>query len=213
MLKYEQVIYNVNGEKIINNISMNFREKELVAIVGENGSGKTTLFNILYHRKKVFGGNVYINNTNIKKIDRNTFYHNVVMLSQDPKQCLFEGLTLKEHIKLYENGALHTSIEEIQQYLNFTLLDKINLTVNSLSGGQRQTFAFALIMLKSPQILLLDEHTSALDANAAEHMMQITKAAVVEKNIVGLMISHNIELSKKYADRIIVVANGKLSFL
>ncbi|MBT4963445.1 MAG: ABC transporter ATP-binding protein [Francisellaceae bacterium] len=213
MLKYEQVSYNINGAKIINDISMNFRKKELVAIVGENGAGKTTLFNILYHRKKVSGGNVYINNTNIKKIDNNTFYQNVVMLSQDPKQCLFEGLTLKEHIILYKNDAFHTSIKQIEQYLNFILLEKINLTVDSLSGGQRQTFAFALTMLKSPQILLLDEHTSALDANAAEHMMQITKEVVINKSIVGLMISHNIELTKKYADRVILVANGKISFI
>lgn len=212
MLSYKNIVYSIGSKTIINDLSVDFKTGELVALCGDNGAGKSTLFNLLYKKLDLVSGSVLIEGYCIKDIPFTEIYSKVSMLTQDPKDSLFGGMTIKEHIRVFSKRELSDSIKRIQKYVNFNVIDKLDSNVDHLSGGQRQTLAFSLLMLKRPKILFLDEHTSALDPSAAESMMLFTKEAVKDHNIVGVMISHDIKLAEKYSDRLLQLAKGRIVY-
>ena len=207
MLQLENVRYSKAEHTILHNINISFKTGELVAIIGDNGAGKSSLLNAIYEQQKLELGAIYIDGIDISGYRGNGLLEQVTKLSQDPKDVLFEDLTIGEHLTLVNDKVRK---QDFVQYLNFDYKNKHNSSISSLSGGQRQSLAFAFVASMSKKILLLDEHTSALDKSKANDLLKDTLRLVKDRSLIALMVTHDFDLAEKYCDRIIKLKEGRL---
>lgn len=215
MLRLEHItkIYKNNSinQKALDNININFREKEFVAILGQSGSGKTTLLNIIGGLDNNFTGNLVINNNSTKSFTQNNwnYYRNKNI------GFIFQNYNLIEHDKVIENVLMPLLLNDkkdkkkarkILKKLN--LENCINKTPKQLSGGQMQRVAIARALINDPKIILADEPTGALDKENSIKIMELIKN--ISKDKLVIMVTHNEMLAKKYASRIIKLEDGKI---
>lgn len=201
---------NIN-QKALDNISINFREKEFVAILGPSGTGKTTLLNIIGGLDNDFIGDLIINNTstkNYKEKDWN-YYRN------ENVGFIFQNYNLIEHDKVIENVLMPLMLRNKKDKKKAkNLLSKMDLEKylskkpNELSGGQKQRTAIARALINDPKIILADEPTGALDKKTSIKIMELIKE--ISKDKLVIMVTHNYTIAKKYANRIIKVEDGKI---
>ncbi len=215
MLRLEHItkIYKNNSinQKALDNININFREKEFVVILGQSGSGKTTLLNIIGGLDNNFTGNLVINNNSTKSFTQNNwnYYRNKNI------GFIFQNYNLIEHDKVIENVLMPLLLNDkkdkkkarkILKKLN--LENCINKTPKQLSGGQMQRVAIARALINDPKIILADEPTGALDKENSIKIMELIKN--ISKDKLVIMVTHNEMLAKKYASRIIKLEDGKI---
>lgn len=215
MLRLEHIakIYKNNSinQKALDNININFREKEFVVILGQSGSGKTTLLNIIGGLDNNFTGNLVINNNSTKSFTQNNwnYYRNKNI------GFIFQNYNLIEHDKVIENVLMPLLLNDkkdkkkarkILKKLN--LENCINKTPKQLSGGQMQRVAIARALINDPKIILADEPTGALDKENSIKIMELIKN--ISKDKLVIMVTHNEMLAKKYASRIIRLEDGKI---
>lgn len=202
-------------ELILNNISFTVPEGQLVAILGHNGSGKTTLFkciNQLYD----YSGHITLNNKPVDELNREQLSQNIIALSQTLNQNFFISLSIYDNFKLWlmrEKSHKSETKDSIKRYLatfNKKFATNLELPVEILSGGEKQLLALAFILKSPPKLLLLDEHTSALDRKKTTEIMDFTRNKIKQYNLTCLMIVHDINLALKYADRVITLKHGKI---
>ncbi len=212
MLKLNKVTKIYNKQKVLNEITIDFRDKEFVVILGESGSGKTTLLNIISAIEKPDTGEMLLGETNIfslnlKKLDiyRNNFIDYIFQ-----SYNLINYLNIEENIKLASKiKKLNITNKEINRILSEMKIDNItNNNISTLSGGEKQRGAIARSILNKSKILLCDEPTGAVDSNNAFIIMGILKK--ISKNKLVIMVTHNEKLALKYADRIIKLKDGRV---
>lgn len=212
MLKLNKVTKIYNKQKVLNEITIDFRDKEFVVILGESGSGKTTLLNIISAIEKPDTGEMLLGETNIfslnlKKLDiyRNNFIDYIFQ-----SYNLINYLNIEENIKLASKiKKLNITNKEINRILSEMKIDNItNNNISTLSGGEKQRGAIARSILNKSKILLCDEPTGAVDSNTAFIIMGILKK--ISKKKLVIMVTHNEKLALKYADRIIKLKDGRV---
>lgn len=220
MIKVENINKYFNRHKknqihVINNTSITFPEKGLVALLGPSGSGKTTLLNTIGGLDKVNNGHIYIDGKRItkrtsKKIDeiRNL---NIGYIFQDYK--------LVDNMTVYDNVALSLKLigikdkQEIENRVLYTL-DKVNMArfknrpANMLSGGERQRVGIARALVKNPKIIIADEPTGNLDSKNSLEVMNIIKS--ISNNYLVILVTHEEELARFYATKIVELKDGKI---
>lgn len=213
-----------NGETVrgLNQLSLSVAKGEVIGILGTNGAGKSTFFNALTGQNPVDEGEIILNG---QRIDRQTPVESSQSISrvfQDPtmgtapRMSVFENLMLA--LKRGEKRGLTFSLtdhyrEEMAQRLAHFKLDlenRLDVPMEYLSGGQRQAVALVMATIKKPQLLLLDEHTAALDPRTGEDVMAMTQKIVQEEGITTLMITHHLQDAIDYCDRIIVMHQGSI---
>ena len=204
-----------NEIHIINNTSLELENKGLVAILGQSGSGKTTLLNAIGGLDKVNKGNIYINN---KKITNRTQGY-IDKIRNLNIGYIFQNYYLLDNKTVFDNVALSLKMlgikdkEEINKRVNY-VLNSLGIfryryrLCNMLSGGERQRVAIARAIVKNPSIILADEPTGNLDSNNTIETMNIIKS--ISKNRLVLLVTHEREIAKFYADRIIEIEDGKI---
>lgn len=201
---------------ILSSISLQVNQGEFIVVVGPNGSGKSSLlkqFNGLFRPSK---GNVFIKGKNQVKNPLHKIADLVVTLTQDLSMSTFSELTVYENLTLAELGAKDRGAKKQKRFAkvlndyNPNLASKLNTSVGSLSGGEKQALALCMAMLRNPQLLLLDEHTSALDPTADVHIMSLTSKLIEEKNITALMVTHDISQALKVGTRLIAMNEGQI---
>ncbi|KAF2956607.1 ATP-binding cassette domain-containing protein [Marinitoga sp. 38H-ov] len=211
------VIYNKgeSNEKIgLNNFSLKINEGDFVTIIGSNGAGKTTLFKVLMGLVKPNSGKYYINNVDVTNKTPFQLSKLISIVYQNPDMGVFPDLTIRENLilgakkgmRFLKFGKLPTL--ELLSSLNMGLENRLNTKVKELSGGQKQALALILATISKPKLLLLDEHTAALDPKATEKIMELTIRINKEFNITTLMISHNTLVVSKFSQKIIRIENG-----
>ena len=198
----------------LNNVSIDFRENEFVAILGPSGSGKTTLLNIIGGLDRYDSGDVVINNVSTKEYtDRDwDIYRNHTV------GFIFQNYNLIPHQTILSNVELALTIGGLNKKDSLVaaktalyqvgLASHIHKTPNQLSGGQMQRVAIARALVNDPEVLLADEPTGALDSETSIHIMNLLKN--MAKNKLVIMVTHNQELAEKYATRIIRVKDGEI---
>ena len=214
MLKLENIkkVYKTkeNSTKVLNNLSVTFKEKEFVSILGESGSGKSTLLNIIGGLDKDYEGNIYLNGENISN-KNNSFYDRY---RNGKIGFVFQEYNLIENLNVYKNVELNLLIRnnKIRKEKVLDILDKVGLLefknkkISELSGGQKQRVAIARALVTNPDILLLDEPTGALDSLTSIEIMELIKKMSFDKLVI--MVTHNEKLAKEYSDRIITIKDG-----
>ena len=194
----------------LNNVSLNFRKNEFVAILGPSGSGKTTLLNVIGGLDKYDAGDLIINGTSTKNFKSNDwdYYRNSCI------GFIFQNYNLINHISVYKNVELALTLsnsknkrKKVMDALKKVGLEKhFNKKPNELSGGQMQRVAIARALVNNPEIILADEPTGALDSKTSIKIMSLIKE--ISKDKLVIMVTHNDELAKKYASRVIELKDG-----
>ena len=225
MVRFEHIdkIFNkdsVNEIKLFHDFSLTVPEHQFVSIVGSNGSGKTTLLNLLCGNLQGDSGRIFLRDkdiTGLREYQRSAFIGRVF---QDPSKGTCPSLTIFENLSLADNkgkkyglgaGVTKRQIDYYRsqlELLHLGLEDKIELPVGVLSGGQRQALALLICTMTPIDLLVLDEHTAALDPKASETVMELTNRIVLEKKITTIMVTHNLKFAVNYGNRIIMMHQG-----
>lgn len=212
----------VNERKALSSFSLDINQGDFVTVIGSNGAGKSTLMNIVCGTYGVDSGHIYIDDRDITKLKEYQRAKFIGRLFQDPLKGTAPNMTIEENLGLaYGRGKKRTlafgiSKKDIAFFkekladLGLGLEDRMKTPVGLLSGGQRQALTLMMATIVTPKLLLLDEHTAALDPKTAEKVMEITDKIVKENNITTLMITHNIKNALDYGNRTIVLSQGKL---
>lgn len=228
MLKLENIslTFNpgtVNEKKALTNLSLHLEKGDFVTILGSNGAGKSTLFNTIAGTYIPDSGKIYLDGKDITTLPDYKRSKEIGRLFQDPLKGTAPNMTIEENLALAYLRANHTKspfsmvskadraeFRERLSMLNLGLEERMNQPVGLLSGGQRQALTLLMATLVTPKILLLDEHTAALDPGTAEIVLELTKKIVADHNITCLMITHNLASSLALGNRTIMMANGNI---
>ena len=228
MLKIENVslTFNpgtVNEKKALEGLSLHLQKGDFVTILGSNGAGKSTLFNTIAGTFLPDSGKIYLDGKDITRLPDYKRSKEIGRLFQDPLKGTAPNMTIEENLALAYLRANHSKspfsmvskadraeFRDRLQMLGLGLEDRMNQPVGLLSGGQRQALTLLMATLVTPKILLLDEHTAALDPGTAEIVLELTKKIVAENNITCLMITHNLASSLALGNRTIMMADGHI---
>ena len=193
-----------------------------MAILGSNGCGKSTLFNLISGALKEDTGSIILDEKSINNLKEEERAWGIGKVHQDPSKGVSPSLTILENLSLADKKCEKFSLRnlikkdkikrfiEILKEVDLGLENKLNTQVKFLSGGQRQALSLIMATLKKPKLLLLDEHTAALDPKTSKVIMEKTKQLIDKQHITAMMISHNLRDAVQYADRIIMLDKGKV---
>jgi len=198
-----------NGRVLLKNINLHIGSGEFVILLGHNGSGKSTLMKVINQQYICRDGEVLLNNRDIKNISKKSLSKTVITLTQFVQDSLFSDLSILENAKLITSISSANELKIYLNQFNANLAKAVNNRVRDLSGGEQQQLMFALYMTKKPELLLLDEHTSALDPQSSVKLMQMTLDYVRKNNITCLMTTHNLSFAT-HGSRALVMENGLL---
>ena len=229
MLKLENIhlTFNpgtVNEKKALEGLNLELEKGDFVTILGSNGAGKSTLFKTIAGTYRPDSGKVYLDGKDITPLPDYKRSKDIGRLFQDPLKGTAPNLTIEENLALAYLRASHATspfsmiskkdregFREKLSMLGLGLEDRMNQPVGLLSGGQRQALTLLMATLVTPKILLLDEHTAALDPGTAEIVLELTKKIVAENGITCLMITHNLASSLELGNRTIMMRNGRIA--
>lgn len=210
----------VSQRQVFHQFSFTIHQGEFISIVGSNGSGKTTLLNHICGTIPIDSGDILLKDKNITKLSeykRATYFGRVF---QDPTKGTCPNLTILENMLLASRKnkgfTLNPKISAKErdffcsqlELLHIGLENRLSLPVGALSGGQRQSLSLLLSTLTPIDLLVLDEHTAALDPKAADNVMALTDSIVKEKQITAIMVTHNLRFAVDYGTRLVMMDKG-----
>lgn len=226
MLKIEQVniTFNkntVNERRALQDVNLTLESGDFVTVIGSNGAGKSTLLNVISGTYEADSGKILLDGKDITYLKEHKRARKIGRLFQDPLKGTAPHMTIEENLGLaYSRGkkrgfsmGVKKSDEEFfrekLRALNLGLEDRLKTPMGLLSGGQRQAVTLLMATIVTPALLLLDEHTAALDPKTAEQVMRLTDEIVKEHKITTLMITHNIKNALEYGNKTLVMSQGK----
>ena len=211
---------SVNESLLFDDFSFSVEKGQFISIIGSNGSGKTTLLNLICGSLMPDGGTISLDGRDITKMPEYKRSAHIGRVFQNPSMGACPSLTILENMALADNKGksynltLGVSKKRIDYYkqqlelLHLGLEDKINMPVGLLSGGQRQALALLIATLTPIELLILDEHTAALDPKSSENVMELTDRFVHEKKLTAVMVTHNLRYAVEYGDRLVMMHKG-----
>ena len=211
----------INEKVVFHDFSFHVDRGDFICIVGANGSGKTTLFNLISGRMLPDEGTILLDGKDITWESEHLRAHDIGRLFQDPLMGTAPGLTVCDNLVLAakRGGWLSIPNNKDKEYLkerlaalDIGLEDRMDQPAGSLSGGQRQALALIMATIRPPKLLLLDEHTAALDPQSAEKVLALTKQIVEENDITCLMITHDMEQALHTGNRTIMLNEGDIVY-
>jgi len=207
---------------VLKSIDLVVPEGQFITIIGGNGAGKSTLFNIINGNLHPTSGSIFIDDKDVVRKSHSARAAMISRVYQDPNFGVCPDLTIAENMALAnargnwrwlkwamrkkDIAFFEGKLAEFDLGLENMLRKKASL----LSGGQRQVLTLLMATLQKPRLLLLDEHTAALDPKIAKQVMEITKKLVEEQKITTMMISHNMSDAIAYGDRLLMLNNGEI---
>ena len=209
----------VNEKIAIDNLSLTINDGDFICMIGANGSGKSTLLNCLSGSLIPDSGNIIMDGKDITLLSQHDRAHEIGHLFQDPLAGTAPHMTMEENLALAAktggwlariNDKDRAYFKEKLKKLDMDLESKLKMEVGVLSGGMRQALTLIMATINTPKILLLDEHTAALDPQTAEKVLEITAETIEEKNLTCVMITHNMQTAIDMGNRLIMMNNGKI---
>ena len=216
---------NHQRQPILTGLDLIVNDGDFISILGNNGTGKSTLFNLISGSILSDEGEIILNGTPITLLPEYKRSKFIGRVFQNPLKGTAPNLTVAENLALAYgrqnrrnlNWALTPSLRrlfcETLAKAKMGLEDKMDIQMKYLSGGQCQVVALLMSTINPPQLLLLDEHTAALDPNIAKQVMEFTKNLIEEKNLTALMITHHLEDAIEYGNRLIMLRDGKVGIM
>lgn len=206
----------------LDNLSLTVEKGDFITIVGGNGAGKSTLLNAISGSFLLDAGSIHLNSEDITRKPEEERARAVSRVFQDPSMGTAPRMTVEENLSLAlkrgQKRGLGLAIkddnrkmfQEVLSQLHLGLENRLDSEIGLLSGGQRQAIALLMATLMKPEILLLDEHTAALDAKTSKRILEISSNQVAENNLTALMITHNLQDALIYGNRMILLHHGQI---
>lgn len=213
---------SANEIQALRGIDLQLAPHEFVTVIGSNGAGKSTLFNAVAGVFPITAGRIEINGQDVTAWPEHRRAALVGRVFQDPLLGTAASMTIAQNLTLAllrgQQLALRTGVTRQRRAMFFDLLAPLGLglehrleaRVDLLSGGQRQALTLLMACLTEPKILLLDEHTAALDPATARKMLEITDQIVQQRRLTTLMITHNMQIALDYGDRTLMMDDGQI---
>ena len=210
-----------NEKRALNDLNLHLAPGDFVTVLGSNGAGKSTMFNAIAGTFQLDSGSVILDGVDITSLPDYKRSKFIGRMFQDPLKGTAPSMTIEENLALAYLRASNArspfsmvSAKERAEFrdrlaqLGLGLEDRMNAMVGLLSGGQRQALTLLMATLVTPKLLLLDEHTAALDPATAEKVLDLTKKIVAENSITCLMITHNVQSALQLGNRTIMMKDG-----
>jgi putative tryptophan/tyrosine transport system ATP-binding protein len=211
-------------QPILRGLSLSVPDGQFVTIIGANGSGKSTLLNVIAGRFKPDRGQVLLAGKDVTREREHQRARRVARVFQNPSQGTCPTMTVEENMRLAElrgkarglavglDSSARRRFADLLVSCGMGLEDRLGQNAGSLSGGQRQALSLVLATLVRPDVLLLDEHTAALDPRAAESVARLTQSLVRDQRLTTLMVTHSMAQALDLGDRTLVVHQGRVAW-
>lgn len=210
-------------EKVaLNDLGLSLDKGDFTIVIGSNGAGKSTLLNAISGALRLDAGRIVINGDDVTATPVHRRARHVARVFQDPMKGTAAAMTIAENMLLAElrqnparlrlglTLARRNAYREQLSFLGLGLEDRLDTPVSLLSGGQRQSLSLVMAVSGSPDLLLLDEHTAALDPRTADLVLQTTLRAVKALGLTTLMVTHNMQHAVEFGNRIVMLDAGKV---
>ena len=214
----------INEKKALQGINLHLKPGDFVTVIGGNGAGKSTMLNMIAGVYPIDSGKIEIDGVNISREPEHKRAQYIGRVFQDPMRGTAAGMQIQENLALalrrgQKRGlSWHIKNEEMDFYrealtrLDLGLQTRMTSKVGLLSGGQRQALTLLMATLERPKLLLLDEHTAALDPKTARKVLELTDEIVNEQNLTTLMVTHNMKDAIQYGNRLIMMHEGRVIY-
>ena len=209
--------------QILKSLNLDIYDGDFITVLGTNGAGKSTLFNTIAGNSAIDSGQLLHHGQNIAHESAVARTNYIARVFQDPKMGTAPRMTVAENLLLAENRGRKRTLrsrgltkEKLTEYAQITqvmgnnLDTRLNTATGNLSGGQRQALSFLMATRVKPELLLLDEHTAALDPKTSEQLMLATNQQVTQNRLTALMITHNLADALKYGNRLLILNAGNI---
>lgn len=219
-------IGTINEKKALCGVNLELNDGDFATIVGSNGAGKSTMFNAISGGFYVEQGFVELDGEDITFVPEHQRAHTIGYLFQDPMKGTAPHMTIEENLAVaylrastkrhqYFSRISRKDKEMFREHLSMLdmgLEDRMKNPVGLLSGGQRQALTLLMATIVTPKLLLLDEHTAALDPGTAEKVLNLTRSIIAERNITCLMVTHNMNQALELGNRTLMMDSGRIVF-
>ncbi len=212
----------VNEKVALNDLSLTLNDGDFVTVIGGNGAGKSTMLNAVAGSFLVDSGRILIDGVDVTKLPEYKRAKYIGRVFQDPMMGTAADMWVEENMAIaYKRGKVRglswaiskkdrRFFKEELKLLDLGLETRLSTKMGLLSGGQRQAVTLLMATMIEPKLLLLDEHTAALDPKTAAKVLEITDRVVAEKKLTTLMVTHNMKDAIAYGNRLIMMNNGKV---
>ena len=227
MLKIENVCktFNagtVNEKKALKELNLHLKPGDFVTVIGGNGAGKSTMLNAVAGTWPVDEGSVLIDGVDVTHLSEHKRAKYIGRVFQDPRMGTATDMWVEENLAVADRRGLRRGLrwsitnkdraryKQVLSTLGLGLEDRLTSKVGLLSGGQRQAVTLLMAVLREPKLLLLDEHTAALDPKTAAKVLEITDKLITENKLTALMVTHNMRDAITHGNRLIMMHGGKI---
>lgn len=225
-LKNVSIVFNqgtVNENQALTNINLNVKEGDFVTIIGSNGAGKSTLFNMIAGSFVPTQGSIFLNDRDITREPEYKRAQYIGRIFQNPLLGTASNMSLEDNMMItYKKGfkwlkrSLNNRMREFFRselvHLNMGLENRMKENLAMFSGGQRQALTLLMMVLSKPALILLDEHTAALDPKNAQIVLELTNRFIKEFNLTAMMITHNMNHAIEFGNRLLMMDKGEIIF-
>ena len=214
----------INEKVALDNLSLKLNEGDFVTVIGGNGAGKSTMLNAIAGVFPVDNGSIMINGQDITKLPEYKRAKYIGRVFQDPMMGTAADMLMEENLSIAERRGKKRYIKwaiskkdrerykELLTQLDLGLETRLSSKMGLLSGGQRQAVTLLMASMEKPKLLLLDEHTAALDPATAAKVLELTDKIVSEHKLTAIMITHNMNDAIRHGNRLIMMNQGKIIF-
>ena len=214
----------INEKKALNGLNLTLNDGDFVTIIGGNGAGKSTMLNMIAGVYPIDAGKIVINDVNISRMPEHKRAQFLGRVFQDPMKGTAAGMEIQENLALAYRRGMNRGLKwgvtkdekefyhEKLKTLGLGLEERMSSKVGLLSGGQRQALTLLMATLKQPELLMLDEHTAALDPKTAKTVLDITEKIINENNLTALMVTHNMKDAIRLGNRLIMMHEGRIIY-
>ncbi|NTV56438.1 MAG: ATP-binding cassette domain-containing protein [Deltaproteobacteria bacterium] len=212
-------------EKVaIDGITLHVKEGDFVTVIGSNGAGKTTFLNLVAGTYPADEGEIFIDHTSVTRLPEHRRAKFLGRIFQNPLMGTASTMTIEENLAMADlrgkprglrwgvTKSRREFYKETLKGLDLGLETRLKDSVSLLSGGQRQSLTLLMATLSLPKLLLLDEHTAALDPKTAQRVIELTEKIVRENHLTTIMVTHNMQQAIRYGNRMIMLHEGKVKF-
>lgn len=229
MLKVSEVVKvfghgTINEKTALKGVNLTLNAGDFVTVIGGNGAGKSTLLNSIAGVYPVDGGSIKIDGVDVTHLPEHKRAQYLGRVFQDPMMGTAADMSIEENLAMaarrgrkrtlrwYITGQERKDYVELLAQLDLGLENRLSDKVGLLSGGQRQALTLLMATLQSPKILLLDEHTAALDPKTAAKVLELSAKLIGENQLTAMMVTHNMNDAIKYGNRLIMMNEGQILY-
>ena len=212
----------INEKKALNGLNLTLNDGDFVTVIGGNGAGKSTMLNMIAGVYPVDSGSIIIDGVNVTKLPEHKRAKYLGRVFQDPMMGTAADMWIEENMALASrrgqirglkwaiNNKEREQFKAMLSELDLGLENRLSAKVGLLSGGQRQALTLLMAVMKKPKLLVLDEHTAALDPKTAAKVLELSNKFISEDHLTAMMITHNMKDAITYGNRLIMMNNGKI---